>query len=273
MSIRRELESRWPSKFNTHAMKQHFSNALDLVDRIEGKRIEVKADKRLSEVGHVEQVQAFAATQASALVKARAAVARARSSLEKDRAKLIPTVKDKADISAALLRQEVRSFLRSKSPSEAIQVALNPDADPVIIAAIFEAPSVLSNVTEQSRDHILKGYLENNAAPQIAALREQNEAIGVLEAAVRIAEGAVATAAGVQPATLDRWLAEKAPKETAEAVVAAAQPAAIDPSSVERDALALPFSKRKALIERLQSEPTPLPNWEKFEAAVAAKAS
>jgi hypothetical protein len=251
--MRKELESRWLPKYDDHgivkAVKPHFAAAFGLIESINKKRSEVNADKRLSEVGRAEEIQAFAATKASTLVKARAAISAAKDAVQTKRLELAPAVKDKKDIARALLRQEIRSLMRSKTPADAGIFALASD-DPVIMEAIFEVPSVISNLTDKQRDNALNLFLDRNASQQVAVIGEQNDAIELLEVAVRAAEESLCTAAAVAPNNLDKWLEAKAPNEAKSVEI---QTSEINAAAVEHNALALPYDARKDLIDKLLS--------------------
>lgn len=250
-TMRKQLENRWLPQYDKHGIvrtvKPHFSVAFDLIESINKKRADVNSDKRLSDVGRAGEIQAFAATKASTLVKARTAVSAAKEALQKQRVELAPAVKDKKDIARALLRQEVRSLMRSKTASDAEIFALASD-DPVIMEAIFEVPSVISNLTDRQRDNALNVFLDRNASQQVAVIGEQNDAIELLEVAVRAAEESLSTAAGVAPAVFGKWLEENAP---AEAKAVDTQTTEINAAAVAHNALALPYDARKDLIDKL----------------------
>jgi hypothetical protein len=250
-TMRKELESRWLPEYDKHGIvktvKPHFTAAFEMIDSIDKKRAEVNADKRFSDVGRTDEMQKFATTKAPALVRARTAVSAAKDALQKQRVELAPSVKDKNDIARALLRQEVRSLMRTKTPMEAVGFAFASN-DPIIMEAIFEVPSVLSNLTDKHRDDVLNTFLERNASQQIATIADQADAIELFEVALRAAEESLSTAAGVAPAVFGKWLKEKAPIDPRAVEI---QTSEINAAAVEHNALALPYHARKDLIDKL----------------------
>lgn len=212
---RNELESRWRPEYDQHPIggytKPSFVQALNLIDKLAAHRAEADKDVRLSDVGKRDKVRSGAAALAKDMVKIRGLVAEAKVAVEKQRADLAPKVKDKTDLARALLRQEVRTFLRGMKPGEAVAYACQQNIDPVVCEAIFEAPSLVPSVSEVM-DHILRTHLNKTAGSQLAAIAEQSQAIVLSEAAVRIAQRSLAETVGAQtPAAFEAWLSENAP--------------------------------------------------------------
>lgn len=217
MSLTEQLRSRYRPTFERHAtakaLKVHLWTATALVDQIAAKRAEIDKDKNWSETGKAGKVSEFAQSLAPTLAKARGAVAGAKTAVARQREALTPKVKDRNDISAAMLRAEMRSFLRGMRPAEAMAYATSDLADETFFTAVFEAPLGLSNLNEVGRDRILQAYLDRNASKQLADIAEQNEAIELVEIAVNAASGHFANAAGVRLDKLDEFLTEQAPKQ------------------------------------------------------------
>src|SRR5258705_107629 len=78
---------------------------------------------KVSRVGRAEDLRAVAAAKASPVAKARAAVSDMKAEVAKQRANLAPKVKDRNDVSAAMLRSDMRQFLRTKSQAEIAALA------------------------------------------------------------------------------------------------------------------------------------------------------
>jgi len=94
------------------AARKHFHDALDVHDVIAARRTELANDKRLSDVGRAEKLRETAAAEASRVTKAQRALATARDKVRDGRKALTPTVKDRGDIAAAMLRQLAQALVR-----------------------------------------------------------------------------------------------------------------------------------------------------------------
>jgi hypothetical protein len=239
MSITEQLRSRYRPDYERHATakatKVHLWTATALIDQIAAKRAEIDQDKNLSETGKAGKVSDYAQSLAPTLAKARGAVAGAKIAIARKREALTPKVKDRNDISAAMLRAEMRGYLRNMRPAEAIAFANSDAADETFFTAIFETPIALSNLSGIGRERLLQAYLDRFASTQLADIAEQSEAIELLETAVSAASGHFAKAAGVKLDKLDDFLAERAPNVAAkveeEFAPASQKPVVIAPKS------------------------------------------
>ncbi|WP_338688977.1 hypothetical protein V5279_25220 [Bradyrhizobium sp. 26S5] len=225
MSLYNELDRRWSPNYDRHstakAVKPHFAAVLNVLVEIDAKRSAANANKNLSDVGRADELRNFAPTLAPAMARARGAISGAKEALARQRANLAPVPKDRNDIASAILRSDVRRFNQGKPVAEIIRMA---ESDSTVMEAIFEGPAALSGLTVEVRDNILKSYLEKHAAPQLAAISEQQEAIALIETGIGAASSALADVAGIQPAAFDAWLLEKAPREARVAAEAFAPP-------------------------------------------------
>lgn len=251
-TLKTALTGRWKPEYAKHgisvAVRKHFDSVLNLVDTLDAKRAAIEADRNLSDIGRAQKMREVAIAEAPVLVKAQRGMETAQGLVRKQRLALTPTVKDKTDLAAAMLRQEVRSLLRSKEPGEALKIAMAPDADPIVAEAIFEAPTTLSNISQVHRDQLLSVIVERTAGPQLAALAEQDETIALLNAAIKGASEPLRQTADVAPIAFDKWLAETVPADPKDV---AAEADALKAAAVSVDANGLPFNERKSLIDQL----------------------
>ena len=174
MSITEQLRSRYRPAYDRHATtkatKVHLWTATAAIDQIAAKRAEVDKDKNLSEAGKASKVSDFAQSLAPTLARARGAVVGAKRAVARQREALVPKVKDRNNVSAAMLRGEMRSVLRNMRPAEAIAFATSDVADETFFTAIFETPIALSNLTGIGKDRLLQAYLDRFASTQLADL-------------------------------------------------------------------------------------------------------
>jgi hypothetical protein len=246
------LRRQWRPDLEKHGVakvaRKHFDSALDLADILSAKRAEIDADKTLSDIGRTQKLAAFAAAEAPRVAKAMNAVTAAKDAVRKQRLALTPAVKDPNNLANAMLRQEVRAMLRGKSDVDAFALAMAPGTDSLIIEAIFEAPTVLSNISPAHRDRLLTVVVERTAGPQLAALAEQDKAVELLETAVRASTDELCEAAGVQRPMFDKWIAETAPVDPKETET---ELAAFNAEALTAAASALPLKARMTLVDQL----------------------
>jgi hypothetical protein len=250
MSVSKTLKSRWRSGLDKHPaaviIRKHFDRILESADKLAAERSRLAADNTLSDIGRAQKLQKVAAEHAAPIAKAIKALAAGHDAVQKQRVALTPTVKDKSDVTSALLRQEIRASLRASG--KAYQTAAAPDADPIIVEAVFEAPHTISGITKEQRDHLLAAVVERTAGPAVAAINDQVEALSLLNAALRVSTESVRVAAEVAPHAFDKWLAETAPIDTKEFETEAAAFAA---QAIGETAKGLPLAQRKNLIDQL----------------------
>ncbi|WP_128925596.1 hypothetical protein [Bradyrhizobium guangxiense] len=224
MSLIDELSLRFMRHNNTRAaerLRSHFLSSIDVLDKIEAKRAEARADKRLSDHGRADLVRSHAPSLAPHLVRAKSAVALARREIKAQRDAMTPRVTDRKDTASAMLRLDLRQFLRGKTQAEIARIA---EQDRSVLEAVFEGPAALSGLTDEVREHILTAHLNRTAAPQMQDLAEQESVVEVLETAIAVASNAVADAAGVMRDHVDAWLVEQAPAEAKAAAEALGTP-------------------------------------------------
>jgi hypothetical protein len=160
------------------------------------KAAEIRSDKRYSAEGHREQVKAAAEigpVQFFAQLKKQAAGDRAALNARKSEFELKPP--NRADLVGAVERQEVRTFLRSLKPHEAMRLALE---DPSMAQAVLHAPRQLSGLPEDIFDRIRDAELERQFGPELEILGRESDELDVLDAAITIAEGRVRVEAEIK---------------------------------------------------------------------------
>jgi hypothetical protein len=253
MPVSQALKQRWNSeKLDKHPLavvaRRHFHQVLDARDAIEAKRTELAADKTLSDLGRRQKLQDLAKGQAGHVAKAQRALTAARDKMRDQRKALMPTVRNKADLASAMLRQEARAFLRGKTQAEAVALLFDPNADSIIIEAVFEAPTTLSGISADVKDKLLAAVIERTAGPALVALSEQDDAIDLLDAALRVSAQSLRAAVDVHPGAFDKWLAEVAPIDPKEARAEAAK---ISRDVLAQSATALPLAERMSLVDQL----------------------
>jgi hypothetical protein len=197
----------------------------------------------LSDHGRRQKLQDFAKAEAGHVAKAKRALAAAQEAQAQQRNALLPTVKDKANVASAMLRQEARALLRGKSQAEAAALLFDPNADSILIEAVIEAPLALSGISADMKDK-----LQRTAGPMLIALAEQDEALSLLNAALRMSSETLREAVDIHPTAYDEWLAKAAPVDPKET---AAELAKVTRDTIAASANALPLAERTSLIDQL----------------------
>lgn len=127
--------------------------------------------------------------------------------MKRERLALARPQVDPADTASALLRQEVRAFLRGLNDNERL-VVLTGTADSVMQEAVLGAPAILSGLTPDGRAQVEKCYMQAQHGAALAVLEQREEALTLLRTAVGVAVGQVQHHAGLAPDIFAEWFAE-----------------------------------------------------------------
>jgi hypothetical protein len=247
----KELQTRWDRAGKggvTSAMQPHFAKLLSTTENLRKQFDEIGADKMLSEAGRADKRSKASEALAPVIAQAGRTIETARRALDEQRRALLPKVRDKTDVAAALLRQEIRADLRTKSPGEMVTLLTDKATDTNVLEAALEAPYLVKNIPPESRDRIFEQIVENTAGPALSRIRDQDEAIAVFTAALQVSRQAVAEGAGVATGAFEKWLARVAPSTPEEVASDVAQ---FTRDTIKGDALAMPYADRKTLIDEL----------------------
>lgn len=251
-SLSKALRSRWKAEYSKHgipaALRPHFDKMLELLDDIPDRRKALHADVRLSDVGRKEELSKFATSKAREIARAGVAVQAAQESMRAERAKLTPTVKDKGDLAAAALRQEIRASLRSMKAGDILSLVNEPSTDTIVLEAIFEGPTFLTGIDAATRDHALRIAVERTAGPALQAVNDQADAVDLVATTMRGVRTAVGEALGIRDDQVENWLQQVAPM-TDETKRSEADKYRQD--AVSAGAVALPLGARMSLVETL----------------------
>jgi hypothetical protein len=250
MSASKELKSRWLPKYDVHSLpiRKQLHNVLDAHDSIAAKRLELRADPNLSDVGRAGKLKEFAATEASRFAKASRTLEMAKSKSSSNKLALLPAVKDRTDVVGFLARQEQRVYLRSLSEAKMTEVLSDPKTPTSMLESFFELEHLLPAIAPEVRERMIDDVLARTAGPQMVALREHEQAIELLDAAVRVASNTFQQAAAVPVPLFGKWIEEVAPVDPKEVD---AETAAFNSDVVTASAKALPFEARRNLIDQL----------------------
>lgn len=188
-----------------------FENALAAVEALDTHRTEWTGAGRYSDRGVTELVRGAAVAKGGAvenIVKARASAATRQVRIEAEKKRLVTPVVDKADVVGALLRQELRAYLRSLPDQERFR-ALDA-ADESTLSAVITAPAVLSGIPQHVVDTMVEDRARAANPERFAALEAEAEAAEILSLGADAATNSLrdTLGLGVDDPSFPRWFAE-----------------------------------------------------------------
>jgi len=192
-SIRAVILGRWKSSYDDVARLKPVRAALELAlnahDAVREKHATLAKNPNLSQIDRLDDVRTFISKSTAPVIhRARAAANSMRQDLVKQRARLQPAAPDPNNVSAAVLRSEMRTMVRGLSTSARTALLLSPNPDPTLVQAVLEAPSFSSGVTEEIRARMLQAIIERDHPKELEAIAQAEEALEVLEAATGMAQ-------------------------------------------------------------------------------------
>ena len=180
-----------------HEHRNTIDLAFGIATRFRQKAQEIKADKRLSSQGHLEQIQAAVRNgPITHLKQLRAQVDADAEHLQQRRGELVLKAPDPKDVVAAMDRAEIRSWLRSLPIGERTRHAL--EGDERIIGAVINAPSALSGVTDEVHARATGVALDRQFGPALKKLAEEEDALAVVDSALKVASTQLLSEAGIK---------------------------------------------------------------------------
>jgi hypothetical protein len=157
----------------------------------------VAADQNLSPQGKQARMREWFETDAAPTLRAaRQAAQAARTALAQTRANLSTSKIDKTDIAGAVVRGEIRSWLRGLDPA-ARTALITTGGSPEILQAILEAPPVLTGLSETQFKQVENHALAGSSPEGVAKMQAIREALEAVESAERAASLTLQDAANV----------------------------------------------------------------------------
>jgi hypothetical protein len=214
MSIWNTLSEQLPEEYSkaTH-LAPHlvaFKKIRQLSEELSKHRQSVEAPGTLNAKGITEAIRGFAASKVvPELRRQQYRLEKAEKALAERRLRLGVPAPDKTDAAGAMLRAEVRAYLRGLDPAERTALLMiNPSA--LVVSAVFEAPNFLSGVSDELRAKAEQAIMENSAPEDLDRIDEEREAIGVAGMALEIAVRTIKEETGFKGDTraFDEWMAE-----------------------------------------------------------------
>ena len=191
MDIKEAITSRWRYDDIPYLapVKVAIDRTLDVYDAVRTEHGRVATDTMLSGLGRQDAIRKHVGEKlAPELRRTAACLKAAQAKIEAWRAKVqTPPAIDKTDAASASLRSELRQMIRGMREGARVTTLLDPNADPVLLTAVLEAPSIATGVQEPIRQQIVAAMAERNHPGVLARIERANEALQLLATANQVA--------------------------------------------------------------------------------------
>jgi hypothetical protein len=175
----------WSSDPALNGLESAMRDSLNSVAQLSLKKEELKNSGRFSNAGLTEETRLLARTSAvPALRKATEAVDAANADIERQRNALVVSAPDPLDMAGALLRSEMRAWLKSLPTAQAMQMLMDDNADERLVMAALETPPAMAGLTDQTRGMLQNHILMTKHCQELARLEQIKSAAEVVNAAV-----------------------------------------------------------------------------------------
>jgi hypothetical protein len=198
-------------------LEQAYLTGIESIDRTEAKSREYAASGRYTLVGAKQATLNSALSDVvPSLHRARQTIKNAKAEVEALRSKITPLQTDKTDLVAAMLRAEMRDFLRAMPQAERNQyMSKNLDRlDPQMAQAVMEVPVEMTGISGTQRDVLIERTLQAQHGDTIAEIKELERGIELAERAVEAGRDEVRKEAGVDQKVFDELAAPIEAKQT-----------------------------------------------------------
>lgn len=224
--IKKTLEGRWKPAWSVevrlHPAARAYKTSLNAVTSLKIKANGLRHSGKFSETGLQEEVRAYAkAETVPALKQSAQLIEQIRTGLAERRAKLAIPTPDPTNAAQAMVRSEMRGWLRTLSGPQRMAALLAETADERMLQAAIEAPAIMSGLTEDDIEKVQANRLQVKHGPELARIDELSEAVDVAGSAVQISLYELRKDAGFNAnddALFDKWMGEASDEaENAEA--------------------------------------------------------
>jgi hypothetical protein len=191
---------------------------IEAFDRVESKGGEHAASGRFTPDGVKQAIlQSALGDAVPSLHRARQTVKLAKAEVAELRASVKPAGTDKTDLVSAMLRAEMRDWLRSKSQSErdAYLIKRIEKLDPQMALAVMQMPAEITGVSPLQRDALIERTMQAVHGQTIAQIQELERGIELAERSVEASRDEIRRETGVDPKTFNELAAPVEAKATA----------------------------------------------------------
>lgn len=206
-TLRSRFRPEWKNLPDNAGLARMFENAVSFIDAPKLKHAALTKTGALSLRGVAEELRRDLGKHVVPEIRrVQREVNAQRDTLKTERKHMVKPKIDTTDLAAAVMRQEIRTYLRGLDTGERMKVLLNkPDAN--LLAAALEAPSALSGLTDEMRAHVEHAFVEANHKPRLAVLEEKQDVLDLVGAAADIATMEIRTYTGLEGQEFHSWFA------------------------------------------------------------------
>ncbi len=175
-----------------HRLEDVYLKALGTVDSAEARRAAAVQSAKFTSEGIKADVLQYGASQlARVLKKGKAQIAAAKREAAELRAKIKPPAADRSDVVGAMLRAEMRSFVKNHPDRDGYLRDLDK-LSPEMALALREVPPELSSISPLQHSALLEKSLAAAHPEAIAEVTELERAISLAEKAADLARDEIA---------------------------------------------------------------------------------
>jgi len=191
---------------------------IESFDRIETRAREHAASGRFTPAGAKQATLQSALNDAvPSLYRARQTIKIAKAEVEALRSKITPLQPDKTDLAAAMLRAEMRDWLRSKPQAERDSyISKNLERlDPQMLQAVIEVPIEMTGISGTQRNILVERELQARHGETFTEIKELERGIELAERSVEASRDEVRKETGVDQKAFDELAAPVEAKQLA----------------------------------------------------------
>lgn len=191
LDARKAVEERWnpgwKGDFLYGRMQARMHASLNAVADLLGDAETKRKSGKYTKQGLADEVRAFAKTKtAPVLIEARKEVEYVRGEVRRRKSKLVRPTPDPGDVTGAILRSEMRTWMRSRPMHETIALLLAENADERLLEAALEVPPQMAGLTAEVKADVESHLLQQRHSDQLSRIDELAQAAELLSAAVEI---------------------------------------------------------------------------------------
>jgi hypothetical protein len=180
-----------------HRLEDVYLKALASVDAAEARKSAAVQSAKFTPEGIRADVLQYGASQlAPVLHKGKAQIAAAKRELADKRSQIKPPVADRTDMVGAMLRAEMRSFVKNHPDRDGYLRDLDK-LSPEMAQALREVPAEMSGISPSQHSALVNRSLEATHAEAIAEVTELERAISLAEKAADLAREELAREAEI----------------------------------------------------------------------------
>ena len=199
-------------------LQNAYLTGIDSFDRIEARAREHSGSGRYTPDGAKQMTLQSALSEAvPSLHRSRQVIKSAKAEVAELRSKIKLQPADKTDMVSAMLRAEMRTWLRSKPQSERdAYLSKNlENLDPQMALAVMELPPEMSGVSSQQHNMLVDRAIEAQHGETLGEIEALEHGILLAERAVEASREEVRRETGVDPKTFDELALPFEAKEAA----------------------------------------------------------